>query len=205
MSDANATTVQSYDAHIQEYINGVRQTVDGYMQEWIDRALSGLPHDAQILEIGSAFGRDADYMESQGYTVERTDVTPGFVRLLQDKGHEARLLNALTDDIGSGYDLVFADAVLLHFTRDETKSVISKVHAALSEGGRFAFTLKAGEGEEWKDTKLNAPRYFCYWTKDAIWPLLKQAGFISLHTTDDHTPANGSKPQWIRIVATKST
>jgi SAM-dependent methyltransferase len=204
MSDTNDTTVQSYDAHIQDYIDGTPQLVEGFLQGWIDKVLADLPRDAKILEIGSAFGRDADYIEGRGYKVERTDVTSGFVRLLQEKGHEARLLNALVDDLGGGYDLLFADAVLLHFTRDETKSVIDKAYSALSNNGRFAFSLKNGEGEEWSDTKLNAPRYFCYWTKETIQPLLEQAGFTSLQITDDCTATVGSKAEWIHIVAVKS-
>lgn len=117
MSDTNDTTVQSYDAHIQEYIDGTPQVVQGFVKSWIDTVLAGLSHDTQILEFGSAFGRDADYIESKGYKVQRTDVTPGFVTLLQSQGHQASILNAITDDLNGPYDLVFADAVLLHFTR----------------------------------------------------------------------------------------
>lgn len=203
MNDSNATTVQSYDDHIQEYIDGTPQSVEGFVKDWIDNVLADLSQNAKILEIGTAFGRDADYIEDKGYKVERTDVTPGFVKILQDKGHQARILNAITDDLGSGYDLIFADAVLLHFTRDEVQRVVGKVYDALADGGRFAFSLKNGEGEEWSDTKLNAPRFFCYWTKEAIQPVLERAGFTSIQITDDHVSNVGSKAKWIHIVAVK--
>lgn len=203
MNDSNATTIQSYDGHIQEYIDNTPQTVDGFIRDWIDNVLARLPQDAKILEFGTAFGRDADYIESKGFTVERTDVTPGFVKLLQDNGRKARILNAITDDLGTSYDLIFADAVLLHFTRDEVQRVISKVHHALVNGGRFAFSLKIGEGEEWEETKLGAPRFFCYWTKETIQPVLEQAGFTDIHVTDDHVSHVGSKAAWIHIIAVK--
>jgi SAM-dependent methyltransferase len=203
MNDSNPTTVNSYDQHIQEYIDGTPQSVDGFVKDWIDQTLSGLSKDAKILEFGSAFGRDADYIESQGFKVQRTDVTPGFVKLLQEQGHEAKLLNAITDDLGSGYDLVFADAVLLHFTREETREVINKVYAALNDKGRFAFTLKNGEGEAWSDEKLGAPRFFCYWTKQTIQPLLEQAGFTHVSVTDDFTATVGSKAKWVQVIADK--
>jgi SAM-dependent methyltransferase len=203
MNDSNPTTVNSYDQHIQEYIDGTPQSVDGFVKDWIDQTLSGLSKDAKILELGSAFGRDADYIESQGFKVQRTDVTPGFVKLLQGQGHEAKLLNAITDDLGSGYDLVFADAVLLHFTREETREVINKVYAALNDKGRFAFTLKNGEGEAWSDEKLGAPRFFCYWTKQTIQPLLEQAGFTHIAIADDFTATVGSKAKWVQVIADK--
>lgn len=200
MNNSNETTVQSYDGHVQEYIDATPQKVEGFIQTWIDNVLAGLSQTAKILEFGTAFGRDADYIESKGYAVERTDVTPGFVKLLQDKGHAARILNAITDDLGSGYDLIFADAVLLHFTRDEAQRVIGKVHDALVSGGRFAFSLKIGEGEEWEETKLGAPRFFCYWTKETIEPVLGQAGFTDMHITDDYV---GSTAKWVHVIATK--
>lgn len=202
MSDTNDKTVQSYDAHIQEYIDGTPQVVQGFVKDWIDTVLAGLPKDAKILEFGSAFGRDADYIESKGYKVQRTDVTPGFVKLLQSQGHQASILNAITDDLGGPYDLVFADAVLLHFTRDEARTVISKVFNALADNGRFAFSLKQGEGESWSEDKLGAPRYFCYWTKDTIEPLVNKAGFGKVKINDDY---NGSTARWLHVIADKQT
>lgn len=203
MTETNPTTVASYNEHIQEYIDGTPKNVEGFVQTWIDDTLSGLPTNARILEIGSAFGRDADYIEGKGYAVERTDATPGFVELLQNNGHEARLLNAITEELGNGYDLIFADAVLLHFTRDEARSVIRKVSGALNAKGRFAFTLKYGEGEGWSDEKLGAPRYFCYWDSETIKPIIEQSGFTNIRITDDFTATVGSKAKWIQVIADK--
>lgn len=163
MNDSNHQTIQSYEAHVQEYINGTPQDVSGIVKEWLDEAIAGLAKDAHILEFGSAFGRDAAYLQNLGYQVECTDATQAFVDLLKQKGFNARQLNAITDDLGGSYDLVLANAVLLHFTRDETKQVLQKVFAALNPGGTFAFTLKQGEGEKWSEDKLGAPRYFCFW------------------------------------------
>lgn len=202
MSETNETTLQSYDAHIQEYIDGTPQEVTGAVKDWIHASLQGLPQDAKILEFGTAFGRDAGYIESLGYTVERTDATPGFVNLLQQQGHKARVLNAITDDYGDTYDLIFADAVLLHFTRPETQAVLGKVFASLSDNGRFALSLKQGDGEAWSEEKLGAPRYFCYWNRAEIEPMLHQAGFAKVEVGDfDSTGHNNAK--WLHIIAAK--
>ena len=119
MSEANKKTLQSYEAHVTEYIAGTPQAVDGHVQDWIDRSLSYISAGSTILEIGSAFGRDADYIESHGYRVERTDATKSFVEFLRKHGHDAKVLNALTDELGGPYDMALANAVLLHFTPDE--------------------------------------------------------------------------------------
>lgn len=202
MSESNKKTIESYENHVQEYINGTPQEVTGAVKNWIDFSLDGLPSEARIIEVGSAFGRDAEYIENLGYSVERTDATSGFVDYLKHNGKDARVFNALTDIFPEKYDLIFADAVLLHFNRNETSDVIAKVYSALNDNGRFSFSLKLGEGEAWTEDKLGAPRYFCYWTKEQITHLLYSSGFQNANIEDfDNSGRNNAK--WLHIVAYK--
>jgi hypothetical protein len=197
----NGQTLQSYEAHVQEYVDGTPQEVSGGIKEWIHLMLEELPQDASIIEIGSAFGRDAHYIEEHGYTVERTDATHGFVELLQQKGFTARDFNLITDEFDKQYNVVFANAVLLHFTRDELGLSLDKVHKALLENGRFVFSLKQGEGEVWSEDKLGSPRFFCYWTEPGIRKVLEQAGFQS--TTITNSEFGNNNPKWLHIIANK--
>lgn len=201
MQEANKQTLQAYEQHVQEYVDGTPQEVSGGVKDWIDRMLDGLPKDASIIEIGSAFGRDAQYIEEQGYAVERTDATHGFVELLEQKGYTARDFNLITDSFEKQYDIVFADAVLLHFTRQELELSLSKVHNALVENGRFVFSLKQGEGEVWTEDKLNAPRFFCYWTEPQIREVLERTGFGGIEVTNSEFGNNN--PKWLHIIASK--
>ncbi|HEX3568869.1 MAG TPA: class I SAM-dependent methyltransferase [Candidatus Saccharimonadales bacterium] len=204
MNDSNQQTIQAYEDHVQDYINGTVQDMgDGTVKDWIDEFLTDLPKTARILELGSAFGRDATYVQSIGYTVECTDATQAFVDLLNQKGFNARKLNAITDDLGGPYDLVFANAVLVHFTRDETKQVLRKVFDALSEHGTFAFTVKQGAGEKWTDAaedKLGVSRYFCYWTEDQIRQVVQGTGFSEVKASGDQPT---SRATWVQVIARK--
>jgi len=129
-------------------------------------------------EVSESFGRDAKYIESFGFAVERTDATEAFVSLLCQKGYSAHKFNILTDDFTASYDLVFANCVFLHFTPQELRKVFSKIYAALRTDGILSFSLKKGEGEEWTTAKLGQPRYFCYWKLDKIQSLLESTGFV---------------------------
>ena len=200
MSETNNTTIQSYNAHVQEFIDGTPQVVTGYVKEWLDETLADVPTEARILEIGSAFGRDAEYLAGLGYTVECTDASLAFVDLLKQKGFDAKILNAITDELPQGLDVVLANAVLLHFTRDEASQVIKKVFDALNKNGKFAFILKQGEGESWSDAKLGAPRFFCFWTESQIRQILEGVGFSDVSISIDDT--NKTKT-WLQIIATK--
>ena len=201
MSEANNRTVESYNAHIQEYIDGTSHEVSGVVKDWLDGSLADVSKDARILEFGSAFGRDAEHLVKLGYVVECTDAAPAFVDLLQQKGFDAKVINTITDELPQGLDFVLANAVLLHFTRDEVSRVIKKVFDALNTNGKFAFTLKQGDGEDWSEKKLGAPRFFCYWTESRIREVLESAGFGDIEISDDKAAANAT---WLQIVAMKN-
>ncbi len=182
---SNALTLQSYELGLNEYIAKTPDEVSGNLKVWIDQTLGLLSKQPRIIEIGSAFGRDSCYMETQGFQVQRTDATQGFVDLLQNKGYSALLFNILTDDFESTYDLIFANAVFLHFTPLEFQKVLKKVRAALSYDGILSFSVKRGEGEEWTSAKVGHPRYFCYWQPQSIQSLLESSGFDGLAMSEN--------------------
>ena len=103
------------------------------------------------------------------------------------RGFKARQFNVLTDDLDDHYDLILANAVLLHFTRSEFSDVVRKLHQSLKGGGRFAFSLKRGQGESWSLEKIGAPRFFCYWEREAVEPVLRDAGGFNVSVTTSVT------------------
>lgn len=182
---SNDITIQSYEMAVHEYVIGTPRVVSGSFKDWIDETLSLIPRSARIIEIGSGFGRDAEYIESFGFTVERTAGTAHFVEYLNQNGFVARQFNILTDTFSDSYDLVFANAVFLHFTPDELQKILVKSKAALKPNGILAFTVKKGEGEEWTSAKLGLPRYFCYWNPYRLQMLLKSTGYQIVELSED--------------------
>lgn len=204
MNDSNDRTVISYNQAVARYINTSPQIVDGDLKVWIDKNLEKLGSEPKILEIGSGSGKDADYFASKGFAMELTDASQGFVDHLIKTGKKARLLNALTDDFGAGYDMIFADAVFLHFNREQLNLVLGKVYASLKSNGRLVFSLKAGSGEETTERKLDAPRYFCFWEADEIKELLIKAGFTEIEIELIGDYRGNVRPDWLLINAVRA-
>lgn len=198
--NSNDLTLQSYQDKTQEYVAGT-PPIDDAIKAWIDHALSLMPRDGKVLEVGSGFGRDAEYIQQKGVRIECSDAVPNFVELLQQKGYAARLLNLLTDDLGRGYDMVFADAVLLHFTPEEFAVVAKKIHEALNSNGIFALRMKKGDGPVWSKEKLGEPRYFYYWKPENLKSMLADAGFEWLAVTESCIGRNNV--DWIHVIAQK--
>lgn len=195
----NDATLRSYDATVQAYVDGTSHAVEGASRDWLERALDGLAPSARIFELGSAFGRDAAYVAARGFRPECSDAVDGFVARLRDRGFPARLFNALHDPLPGRHDLILANAVMLHFTRDEFALVAAKLCRALAPGGRFAFSLKRGDGEEWSDAKLGAPRFFRYWQPDDLPAALAAAGFADWDIVGVRT--GRTHADWLYVIA----
>lgn len=198
-NSSNDKTLQTYEQNFSRYIGGtVQVNKEGDFQtQWLHDFLQYLPKDARILEIGSAFGRDAQFIEELGYSVLRTDAFNAAVKYLRGRGHKAERLNALTDNIPQGYDALLANAVFLHFTKGEFAMVLRKCYDALTEDGILAFSLKKGDGEVMSDEKMEAPRYFRYWQTEPVIHLLGQAQFEAL---DQRTSPDD---KWLNFLARK--
>jgi hypothetical protein len=100
--------------------------------------------------------------------VVRSDATQEFVDVRQEAGQVTRTLDVRTDDLGSPFAGVIANAVLLHLNRQEFRAVLRRCRAAVVEGGFLAFTVKEGEGARWSDDKIGLPRYFGYWREQPL-------------------------------------
>ena len=200
MNDENDRTIKSYESRYVEYVTATVNTVQGPMKEWLDNAVEGLFSDAGIFEIGSGFGRDAKYLQTKGYTVHCTDVTEGFITILKAQGLDTQYLNVLTDEIMGEYDLILANAVLLHFTDKDMIQVLRKIYEALKPDGRFAFSVKRGDGDEWSDNKTGLPRYFNYWQPEELIELLGAAGF---KTVDIKKVAKSEGNEWLMVTTSK--
>lgn len=155
----NQITIQSYQDKTNEYVEST-PPIDEPIKEWLNQAVSLIPTDGTILEIGSGFGRDAEYIRSLGFDIECSDAVPNFVEILQAKGFKARILNVITDDFQKNYHMVLADAVLLHFTPEESARILDKIYGALHSKGIFALRMKSGNGSAWSNEKLGEARYF---------------------------------------------
>jgi SAM-dependent methyltransferase len=180
-------TLASYDAAVHVYLAHAYAPGPAVAAH-LDR-LAGLVGDGTVLELGSGPGEDARYLEGRGVRVVRTDGAPAFVARLEALGHEARLLDVRTGDLGGPYDAVLADAVLLHLQRAELADLLVRTRRAVRAGGWLAATLKEGDGEGWSTAKLGLPRFFTYWRAPALRTALEAAGWqvVSLEHVEGRT------------------
>ncbi|GAA2113192.1 class I SAM-dependent methyltransferase [Nocardioides bigeumensis] len=191
-------TVASYDAFADDYTAGVGGAADE-VRAAIEEFAGDLGPGARVLEVGSGPGWDAELLEAAGLSVRRTDITPAFVRRLREAGHEADVLDPLTDDLtdprtkhveGTGYDGVWADASLLHVRREDLPTVLAKLAAATRAGGHLFLAVKEGDGARFSTHgHVGAPRHFTFWREGPLREALTEAGWRvdRMDKNGDHT------------------
>jgi 2-polyprenyl-3-methyl-5-hydroxy-6-metoxy-1,4-benzoquinol methylase len=197
--DANAETLDTYERAARLYRE---RTVrhDHETDDLVALVTAHAPAGATVLEVGSGPGHDADRLEALGFAVRRTDAARAFVELQRADGHEIDVLDVRTDDLGGPYDVVFAQAVLLHIDRAELPGVLARALAAVRPGGLLALTLKEGDGEEWSSHKVELPRHFTYWRVEPLRAALVGAGWepvVLERTSSSYGP-------WLRALSRRS-
>jgi predicted TPR repeat methyltransferase len=196
----NATTLAAYEARAEVYR---AQTAHGpRTPDPLVERLAALAPPGVVLEIGSAYGGDADSLESLGRRVRRTDATTAFVQMQRAAGHDADVLDVLRDPLvdeqHGPYAAVLANAVFLHFSPDQLHRVLTAVRGALVPGGILGFTVKVGDGAGWSDHKLGVPRWFQYWRAEPLRDAIETAGLEVV----DLSTRSGATWDWLVVLAT---
>jgi SAM-dependent methyltransferase len=173
----NSKTLAAYERNIGKFIERTPKNTIGETKIWLDSLIKKVTPDSNIFEVGSGFGRDAEYMTARGLTIHCSDGAAGFVNVLRQKGLDAQQFNAFTDDFTDKYDLIFADAVFEHFTAAQLSVVLKKIFDATVTGGSLGFSVRRGDGEYWSTEKLGEKRYFCLWQPNELSELLSKVGY----------------------------
>lgn len=193
----------AYEESYAEYLLTTPNVVMGAMKVWMDRTVAGVPRCARILELGSGSGRDADYFESLGYKVRRTDVAQPFLDRLRACGKEADYLDAVRDEFPAELDVIFANAVVCHFEKPQFSRFLARARAALRPEGVLSFSTKFGEDYEPTSVQSRLPAT----RKFSRWPAEELVEFLNLHdfSVEWHTVSGGirSTSQWINVVAVR--
>ncbi|WP_398492356.1 class I SAM-dependent DNA methyltransferase [Variovorax sp.] len=168
--DSMQRTLQSYEASARDYDAIVADHPPPEIEDALRRMVACMPAGGSVLEVGSGTGRDADFVESLGASVRRTDATQAFLDLQAERGKQGALLNVVTDPLGGPHDAILAMAVLIHVDRAQIAPVLRKVFDALAPGGVFLAGMRIGEGE------TNGDYQTVYWDRDRFAAQLAAAG-----------------------------
>lgn len=193
IKDHNKVTVATYNNSFETYLSTTPNAVQWNIKLWIDTLLSTVSFDAKILEIWTWTWRDADYIESLWYKVQRSDFPDAFLEHNRKNWKEIIKLDIKNIELKEKYDVIFANGVLCHFTKQEVEEILSDLKSYLLEGWYFAFSLKKWVWEDftdWCTVKLKSPRFYSHRNIDEARKMLEWLWFEILYIKDAQNECN---------------
>lgn len=201
MTDAdhrnNRRTVAAYEGYARGYAAAVPAIPSGNAAADLRRLAAAAGPSGQVLEIGSGPGWDADFLETLGVRVRRTDVTEAFVRFQLERGKNAHRLDLLTDEIEGVYDGIAMLYVLQHFEREQVDAVLDKLARGLAANGVLLMSHMLGEGEEWEGD--GGDYRVVRWPAAAMDARLQRAGFA----VESESFIDSEQRPWRSVLARK--
>lgn len=175
-SEANRRTIDGYEACARDYAAAVAGDPSGVGEAALRRLAGALPRGARALEIGSGPGWDADFLETLGVAVDRTDAAGAFRAFQAERGRVVAPLDVVEDALPGPSDAVVALCVLQHVERGRLDDVLRKIVGALHPRGVFLAAMREGEGDGWEHGESGDYR-LVLWPVDALHERLDAAGF----------------------------
>lgn len=130
-----------------------------------------------LLEIGSGPGKDGRFFKDHGLKVVSTDLSPVMVKLCQEKGLRAYVMDFYNlEFMDSTFDAVWALNCLLHVPKKDMITVLKGIERVLRPGGYFYLGVYGGPDQEgiWKDDYYQPQRFFSFHTDEQIQEVVGQ-------------------------------
>ncbi len=185
-----------YEAHASEYLES---NADGEIggrtpEQRVTMLLRFLQKKSRIFEIGAGGGLDTDALHLAGYNVTPTDIAKPFLERLVTKAYDAQLFDAKRNQVPAGYDAVYANAVFVHFSPEETAKFLTDAANQL-QGQKIIFmSVLKGEGSERSARGRSFERDFHYYQLTQLEELVTAAGYTLLHSED-------VEGKWLQVIA----
>lgn len=178
------------------------------LQNFLKSSFELLPKHSKILEIGSADGANAKYIESLGYDVIASDIADDFIKVSKNNGLTTIKFNILEDDFEEKFSGILAWRVFVHFTEDDIFNALRKIYDNLEDKGVFIFNVINREtkniDKEWIDFSnefhIGAERYYNYYSEKQINEIIKNTNFNILNF---HKEGGDENNKWLVYVLQK--
>jgi len=124
-----------------------------------------------LLEIGAGHGRDSKFFQDNGLQVTCIDLSPEMIRLCQQKGLDARLMDMIDLDFPDhSFDAVYALNSLLHLPKTELPIVLQNIRRVLNPNGFFFLGIYGGYDFEgiWEKDSYEPKRFFSFHSDEKL-------------------------------------
>lgn len=148
-----------------------------FRQAFLDRALQ--EGKKTLLELGAGAGYDSRFFQDGGLRVTAVDLSTEMVRRCRAKSVEAYELELCRlSELERQFDCLYTLNVLLHIPREDLRQVLAEMDRVLAPEGLVCIGIYGGSEDRelcWRKPEVSdAERYFCFYARQSLLPLLEE-------------------------------
>ena len=198
------STKEFYEKYADDF---EEKTKERQKENWIESFTKLLPSNGKVLDLGCAYGRDSETFSQKGFEVVGVDFSEAFIAKAKQRVPQAKFIAGDIREVAFGkkeFDGVWASAILLHISKEDTEKVLNNLHDSLQAGGVIFLGMYLGEGEGLvKDNRYEGvEKYYSYFSEEALKGLLQKHGF-SIVTSVTRPKDSYERNDVIELIAKK--
>lgn len=201
MNDNNISSevIKTYDKIAKNYsiskadINLVKNHLDNFIK---------YIKNGKIFDVGCGHGRDAKYLEDNGFNVTGIDLSENMLNIARINSPKSKFIKMDMKDLSNiqnnFLDRIWSCASLLTIPKSQVKNILFNFNRILKESGIIFISVKEGSEEGYFIGENNIKKYYTNYNKDELCKIIKDCGFKILKTNIEY-----KKRTWINIFAVK--
>ncbi len=172
-----ASLIQTYNNYADE------RSSKSEIEPWKVKEREAFLHAMQdnnsltMLEIGAGPGKDSIFFKVHGFQVVCTDLSPEMVRICEERGLDARVMDYYNLDFpAASFDAIYAMNCLLHVPKDQIRAVLGEIHRVMTPQGLFYMGVYGGQDSEgvWEKDSYEPKRFFSFYTDEKMRELVEE-------------------------------
>lgn len=186
-------TIKFYDENSQDFFD---RSVLVELSLLYDTLAKFISDKAHILDAGCGSGRDSKVFLEQGYKVSAFDASEKMVALASEfTGLKVKQHTFAEMDYGAEFDVVWANASLLHVPYNHLPDAFERIINALKKHGIFYASFKVGESE----TTAEDGRHFTNFNEARLRDFIAQFPELLIEELISTPDSRPGRPDWLNV------
>jgi SAM-dependent methyltransferase len=199
-----AIVAAGYDRIVGRFAAWQREIRGSQRLEWLERLLTLLPEQPDVLELGVGAGvRSSRILAARG-RLTGVDVSEEQLRRARERLPGSRLLQADLATLTlpeASFDAVVSFYVLNNLPQDELGPLLARAARWLRAGGHLLASLPARDNPGWTGEWLGVPMFFAGHAPARNEELVREAGLALLDSRLETSEAPGGRETWHWVLA----
>lgn len=184
----------------QKTLNAYKEKASEYSEDWFSQPVPSDMYEllkkyfhakGKTIDVGCGNGRDANWLQTQGFLVEGVDASQELLTLAQNQFPKIKFTQSFLPElkeVKDTYDNVLCETVIMHLPKEHITEAVQRIKSLLSPKGILYLSWRVTEKE---DTRHNDGRLYSAFEPESIVSLFDKNSI--LHFEDKISVSSGKR------------